>query len=243
MAHEEEEREAAEGRLPRVARARQLAREQGGTWPAKRAFADALRIVLARLPESAATGQELDDATRQLRAVGDALARAGTLPPDAHANVDTPGMYSGMETFHDTGPLVGMANPVAPPLELAVDEAAGIVRGTVTFSRAYQGAPGIVHGGFVAAILDELLGLATVFSGGPGMTGRLEVRYRRPTPTEVPLTLEGRLDRVAGRRLHVSGEVNAQGECCAQAEGLFIAVDGEKFDEFNRARARRKSED
>lgn len=230
--------------LPRVAAARQVAREVGGTWPAKRAFADALRLVLAKLPESAVSEAELQAATEQLRAIGLTLGAAGVAPPLPEGAAGTAegaaGIYTGMETFHDTGPLVGMANPLAPPLELQVDEAAGVVRGSVTFSRAYQGAPGIVHGGFVAAILDELLGLTTIFSGGPGMTGRLDVRYRRPTPTEVALTLEGRLDRVAGRRLHVSGEVRAHGECCAEAKGLFVAVGGEKFEELNRARAQRE---
>ena len=55
-----------------------------------------------------------------------------------------------------------------------MDAAAGVVR--ARFSSAYEGTPGLLHGGVPAATFDELLGLATVFSGGAGMTRDLHVR-------------------------------------------------------------------
>ena len=67
---------------------------------------------------------------------------------------------------------------IAPPATLATDLDAKLVRGEVEFGPAFEGAPGIVHGGFVAALLDEALGMATIFSGGPGMTGELTTRFR-----------------------------------------------------------------
>ena len=118
-------------------------------------------------------------------------------------------LAGGMEMFMDRSPLVGLSNPLAPPVELDPDHDAKRVRGSVTFGSAYEGAPGCVHGGFVAAVFDEALGLACVFSGEPGMTGELTVRYRVPTPIRVPLRIEARHDRREGRKIFNSGRLFA----------------------------------
>jgi acyl-coenzyme A thioesterase PaaI-like protein len=167
-----------------------------------------------------------------LRGAVAGLAAAGRAP----ASERPASLYAGMENFQDTGPVVGLSNPIAPPLEAQVDPEAGVVRGRARFSAAYEGAPGLLHGGILAAAFDELLGLATVFSGGAGMTRDLHVRYLRPTPIEVELAFVGRLDRVDGRRLFVSAEVEASGVRTAEASGVFIAVGGEKFEQLARAR-------
>ena len=62
-----------------------------------------------------------------------------------------------------------------------------MIKGTVTFGSAYEGPPGHVHGGYVAAAFDELLGMTQSLGGMPGMTGTLTVRYRRPTPLRTEL--------------------------------------------------------
>jgi acyl-coenzyme A thioesterase PaaI-like protein len=146
-----------------------------------------------------------------------------------------------MEHFHDVGPLVGLSNPVAPPLTVTLDREARLVRARATFGPAYEGAPGVLHGGILAAAFDELLGMATVFSGGPGMTRELVVRYHRPTPIDVELAFVARCDRTEGRRIFVSAEVEAAGERTAEASGRFTAVGGEKFEAFDRARRERRS--
>ena len=55
------------------------------------------------------------------------------------------------------------------------------VTGHVTFGRAYQGPPGQVHGGVIAGVYDQVLGLANFVVGRPGFTGTLSVRYVAPT--------------------------------------------------------------
>src|SRR5262245_335651 len=221
----------------RVARARQAARRVEGPWRAKRTLADALRALLEHLPRTAAPVSELEalvpmirDAAHRFEAAGHTAAEAG---PEA--------FYAGMEDFHDTGPVVGLSNPLAPPLEFTVDPAARVARGSGRFGRAYEGAPGLLHGGFLAAAFDELLGVATVFSGGAGMTRELTVRYLRPTPIETELCFTARLERVEGRRLFVSAEVEADGVRTAEAEGVFTAVGGEKFEAFVKARREREA--
>jgi acyl-coenzyme A thioesterase PaaI-like protein len=205
-----------------------------GAWAAKRELAGALRELLALLPKSALADDELQRLAATAREAAARAAEAG------RAASERPSLYAGMEDFQDTGPVVGLSNPIAPPLEASVDPEAGVVRARARFSAAYEGAPGLLHGGILAAAFDELLGLATVFSGGAGMTRDLHVRYLRPTPIEIELHFVARLDRSEGRRLFVSAEVEAGGARTAEASGVFLSVGGEKFEEFARAKRSRE---
>ena len=135
-----------------------------------------------------------------------------------------------LEYFFDHSPLVGLANPLAPPIVIEVLD--DMVVGRVTFGSVYEGPPGCVHGGFVAAAFDEVLGSAQTFSGAPGMTGRLTIHYRRPTPLHAPLLIEGRFDRIEGRKVFTTGRIIADGQVTAEAEGLFISIDATKFREL-----------
>jgi acyl-coenzyme A thioesterase PaaI-like protein len=138
--------------------------------------------------------------------------------------------------------MMGLANPLAPPLDLGPDLEAGVVRGTTTFGNAYEGAPGCVHGGFLAAALDEALGMACIFSDSPGMTGEFTVRYERPTPTKVPLRIEARLDRVEGRKIYTSGEICAGDTVTVKATGLFISISRDRFEELRADQQQRDRE-
>ena len=135
--------------------------------------------------------------------------------------------------FYDNSPLSGPANPLAPPLVLRVvgDE----VIGHVVFGIAYEGPPGHVHGGFVAAAFDEVLGMVQSMTGNPGMTGRLTVNYRRPTPLHRDLIFHGRVDRVEGRKIFTTATLHDGETLCAESEGLFISVGQERFRELAEA--------
>jgi acyl-coenzyme A thioesterase PaaI-like protein len=116
-----------------------------------------------------------------------------------------------------------MSNPVAPPLYVRlVDQPDGsfAVTGTVTFGAAYEGPPGHVHGGMVAAMFDELLGFAQ-FSAG--FTGSLTVRYRKPTPLHRELNVRAWQERADGRKRIIKGTCHAGDTLLTEAEGLFIA--------------------
>ena len=134
----------------------------------------------------------------------------------------------------DSSPLIGLGNPVAPPLHLNIVD--GSVQGTAVFGTAYEGPPGHVHGGFVAAAFDEVLGMAQSLTGNPGMTGSLTVRYRKPTPLHREIRFAGRVDRVEGRKIFTSGTLFDGETLCAEAEGLFISVDFERMRKMADAR-------
>jgi acyl-coenzyme A thioesterase PaaI-like protein len=139
-------------------------------------------------------------------------------------------------THLDYSPFVGALNPLSPPLELTMFP--DRVEATVTYGLAYEGPPGCLHGGFVAAGFDEVLGFAQALGGRPGMTGRLTISYRSPTPLFEPVRYIGRFDRMDGRKIFATGElrVEADGRLCAEAEGLFVSMRAEQFEELMRMR-------
>jgi acyl-coenzyme A thioesterase PaaI-like protein len=103
------------------------------------------------------------------------------------------------------------------------------VEGRATFGVPYEGPPGHVHGGFLAAAFDEVLGMAQSLTGNPGMTGTLIIRYRKPTPLLKELVFEAFVEGVEGRRILTRGTVSCDGVMTAEAEGVFIAVGADRF--------------
>lgn len=204
---------------------------------AKRAFASALREILDELNATTAPAEVFESHTERLRQLAGELRGFPAQPRAASV-----GSVTGMETFHDRSPVVGLANPLAPPARYEQHADEQCVRGEVEFSSAFEGAPGIVHGGFLAALLDEVLGVATSYSGDPGMTREYTLRYHRPTPIKVPLRFEARFDRREGRKIFVSANIWDGETKTVTAEGLFIAVDPSRFEALQAQRDERLGE-
>ena len=193
-----------------------------------RRLAEAMRLVIERLVATRAPQEELAQAAEALEAIAASLdghPRGHSFEGFAEsANAGDP------HAFFDHSPIIGRANPLAPPLDLAtVDDK---IVGRAVFGSAYEGPPGAVHGGYVAAAFDELLGMAQSLGGKPGMTGTLTVRYRRPHPLHTEIHFEAELVRVEGRKIFTTGRSYADGELRAEAEGIFISVDFSKIAEM-----------
>jgi len=127
---------------------------------------------------------------------------------------------AGSGRLNPQAPLIvfdGLGPP--PPTPTPVD-----LVGRCTLTASHGGPPGRVHGGLVAALLDEVVGVAAFAAGAPGMTASLSVRYRRATPHGTPLEIRARLDRWEGRKRWVSGEVIADGEITAEADAFLLGA-------------------
>lgn len=148
--------------------------------------------------------------------LADSLESAGTL-----------GIRQESLLRHTRSPLSGVMNPVAPPL--TSEYHADRVVSTVMFNEAYQGPPACVHGGFVAALLDEALGRARHLTDRNCVTGSLTVNYRKPTPVNVELTVEARIVEMHPRKMLVRGAILHGGDVTAEAEAVFVFLDTEKF--------------
>lgn len=138
---------------------------------------------------------------------------------------------SGRRVWMPTSPMVGPENPLAPPARIwVVDGPEGPeLRGAVRFGYAYEGPPTCVHGGVIAEVFDELLGLATIAADWPAMTGTLTVRYRKPTPLHTELRLLGRCVGREGRKVKIWGAIYHGEVLTAEAEGIFIEVQPRHF--------------
>jgi acyl-coenzyme A thioesterase PaaI-like protein len=122
-------------------------------------------------------------------------------------------------------PVVGEASPLSPRFDWeAMTRADGTpgVEARGTFGAAYEGPPSFVHGGWVACAFDEVLGIANIVGGSPGMTARLIVHYRKPTPLFRELRVQAWVDRIEGRRIMSRAEMYDGDALTAEAEGLFV---------------------
>jgi acyl-coenzyme A thioesterase PaaI-like protein len=99
---------------------------------------------------------------------------------------------------------------------------------TFRFDERHQGGPGIVHGGLVAAALDEACGLLATWHRFPTVTARLSVRFRRPVPINAELTVRSRVTSTRGRRIEIVSTLKSE-EILAEAEGSFLHVPLEHF--------------
>jgi len=98
-----------------------------------------------------------------------------------------------------------------------------------TFEKAFEGAPGRAHGGIVAALIDETMGLVMSIQGLVAFTVQLDVSYRAPTPVFRPIVSKGWLEKRDGRKLYINCEVTDGDVVCAEAKGIFVSVDPAKF--------------
>jgi acyl-coenzyme A thioesterase PaaI-like protein len=117
--------------------------------------------------------------------------------------------------------VVGLRNPIAPPLHVERSPE-GRAWSSFVLGPQHEGPPGLVHGGVSALLLDQLCGEAAAAGGAPGMTGRLALDYRRPTPLGT-LRGEAWIERVEGYKTAVRGHLaDPDGHVTVEAEGLFI---------------------
>lgn len=120
----------------------------------------------------------------------------------------------------------GQENPRG--LALRFELCDGVASATFVGDPEHQGYPGHLHGGVVAAILDEAMGWAAYARGTFAMTAKMNVRFRRPAPLGQPLTVRAQALRQRGRAIEMRAELrDAAGALLAEADGLFMQVTGQ----------------
>jgi len=214
-------------------------KDESSKWAQKRRLADAMRLVIERLVNSNAPEDELRRAAEGLERYAEQL-RSHPKLRYVHGFGES-ATAGDVGAFFDQSPMIGLANPLAPPIRLS-QTGPRSAQGLVTFGSAYEGPPGSVHGGFVAAAFDEVLGYVQSLGERPGMTGTLTVRYRLPTPLHTELRFEAELIGMEGRKIFTKAQVVGESRVCAEAEGIFISVAKERFQELEARRAEREHE-
>lgn len=188
-------------------------------WVAKRRVADAIKQLTEALVTSSPSIDTMHAIAEQLEVTAEEFRGS----PRIYGRFDwaaSSGHGSFGQVSHELNPLAGWSNPMAPPVNNWIE--GDLALGTCQCGWAYEGPPGSVHGGYVAAIFDQFLGMAQVLGGQPGMTGYLHINYHQRTPLNTELKLEAKLIKVERRKTIMRGEMYAEGVMTASAEGLFV---------------------
>lgn len=182
-----------------------------------RELASLLRSVTGLVLSLEAPHAALERLLAALRAAEAELRRVvpGSLAPRVGAHVESDG-----RAYIDHSRDIGAYNPCFPEYELRVE--GDRASGTVTFPIAYEGPPGIVHGGFLAVFFDSVIQHHNCDVGVAGKTTSLTVNYKRPTPLLTALDFE--LERaVDERRITSAGRLLAGGVVLCEAQMSAVA--------------------
>ncbi len=168
----------------------------------------------------------------------DALSRF-VPPPDASAPVRRPGAPAPGEQIASHYARCfgcGVDHPAGLHLRVTAGEGVG-VHAVVEVGELHQGAPGLAHGGLLAAAIDEAMGHVNWLIGVPAVTGRLETTFLRPVPVGSSLHLDVRAVAVTGRRVFMAAEarLGEDGPVAVTAESVFVQVPLEHFSTHGRA--------
>lgn len=110
----------------------------------------------------------------------------------------------------------------------------------VWFGPAAEGPPDSVHGGAIAAVLDEAMGGACWLNRHPVVGARITINYRHMVPLGFSGRVEAGIDRIERRKCFITSRLaDADGKIYAEGEGLFIKLTPEQIETSLRARQRR----
>lgn len=199
-------------------------------------FADEVRAVMSELLSTSAS---INDVRAAHQFIASAVALLRQRAHEDNFAGPSEAALAAVGSFLDRSPLIGAINPLAPPVRISSepDDTGELVAvGRVRFGAAYEGPSGCVHGGFIAAAFDEVLGVAQSLSGNPGMTVNLSIDYRSLTPLDQPLVFRGRIKQIDGRKISTTGTLHHGDTLCAEASGLFISMRPEVFERLLKIR-------
>ena len=195
-------------------------------WQARQRLASATRALNEKLvstdidPElAAALTEKIEDLTEELSQAQQVSGLVDMARRGQRGTID--------DVMGELVSVGGRSHPCSP--ELRWQEAPNQIMGTVRFSQAFEGPPGHVHGGWVAGVLDHLMGMTHVRTGYPGMTGGLSVRYLKPTPLNQAIEVSAQATELDDKRTEVKAEMRFGETTTATAEAIFVRVDREKF--------------
>lgn len=120
----------------------------------------------------------------------------------------------------------GLANPIGLHLDGFRRTTDNEITADFNARPEHRGTVGSLHGGVIAAALDEICAwTAVLIADTLAVTATLDLRFRQPAEPAGAFTLVGRLDDRSGKRLRLSGSMKRNGVTVAQGRGIFLATD------------------
>ena len=114
-------------------------------------------------------------------------------------------------------------NPIG--LKLVFEHEGEICRSVFVAGPEHQSWDGIMHGGLMATILDEVMSQWLIGRNQPAVTGEMTTRFVNPAPIGVPITIESR--QVDNKRRIFIMEATAtlpDGTVVAKASAKFVPI-------------------
>jgi len=203
----------------------------------KRRLADQLRAAIESASERDLTDADLEEAV----AIAESLNQRLVGPHRTRWYEADPADTRLRRSYLDHSPVRGPYNAIAPQMEIDIvtgEDGVRRMQGSARLGPAYEGPPHGVHGGWVAALLDELLGSAQRLTGKQGVTATLKIRFRNITPIDEELRFSAWVHEDRGRVLIVRGTCHAGDTLTADAEGMFVRIQFDEIRDRMRERAR-----
>ena len=210
-------------------------------WDFAEITSEELALQRKRYEPLTASVRELIDATLRTEVDDDVVASARVDIEAATAKLRSHqvdgtlgiGLTSDGETMAWGNVAIGTRNPLAPPLVVQHD-GPGRAHLDVELGAAYEGAPGHLHGGYGALVLDHLLGAVASYDDPDtaAATGTITFRYQRPTRLG-HLRAEAEIQRTEGRKIFVTGHLGDADGATVTAEGVFFVIGPGRQDQGN----------
>jgi hypothetical protein len=123
------------------------------------------------------------------------------------------------------------------------DDSSDHVYACVWFGPLSEGPPDSVHGGAIAAVLDEAMGASCWMNHHAVVGARITINYRHMVPLGFAGHVEAWIDRIERRKCFIMSRLTDEaGKVYAEGEGLFIKLTPEQIEASLRARARRSAQ-
>ncbi|SJZ41331.1 PaaI family thioesterase [Selenihalanaerobacter shriftii] len=119
----------------------------------------------------------------------------------------------------------GPKNPIGLKLEFELND--DIIESKFTPEEVHQGFDGIMHGGLVSTLLDEIMANMLYLQGVKAVTAKMETKFRKPVEIGQELTITGWIEREKKRTINTAAKIiNQEGQKVAEAEAVFMRIDG-----------------
>jgi acyl-coenzyme A thioesterase PaaI-like protein len=131
--------------------------------------------------------------------------------------------------------VCGRENPIGLKMRFYTDDD-GCVYADYVPRAEHQSYPGVMHGGLITAMLDEIIGRTAIASNLWCMTAKLEVRFKKPVPIDAPLKLKGTITKQTNRLIEGHGENRlADGTLAVEATGTYLRIPDDQIAQFQDA--------
>lgn len=187
--------------------------------PEWRRIASAIRRQIAASVELDASPERLALLAAEAERVAGELEQSATGKRKALVDSAWESEERGM-AYLPFSPIMGALNPASIGLDIRRETDRVVAE--VRLAEPVEGGTGLVHGGVIAGIYDELLAAANLMIKSGGPTGTLTVLYRRPTPLYAPLRFEGWVEKTDAKKVYAKGHCLLAGDVLSEAEAIFV---------------------